>query len=193
MKKVMISILLTSLFFVTPDLFAAAGSRTIDEQFLDASRKGNIGAVKAFLLDGADLNTKNVNGNVALHLVSFEGYGEIASFVLENGASKNIQDKDGDTPLNWAAFFGRSEIVMFLLQHDADKSIQDKHGNTALHFAVCQGHVEITKILLSFYADARIKNRKGEMPIDLVKDKSSNLFKILEQASAPSVKPAKKS
>ena len=205
MKKVMIFILL-NFSLATPDFSAAVGSGTIDEQFLDAAYNGDVDQVKKLYLDGADLN-KASYGNTALHYASFTRSEKVVLFLLLNNASVDIKDSNGRIPLYLAAYAGSYKLVTILLEYKSNPNIQDKDGNTALHAAVLgiislendnmllseaqfkresvnKEYNRIVTILLSDGADTCIKNKEDKMPIDLVKDKRSDLFKILQQATS---------
>ena len=75
-----------------------------DRALLDATKRGDVAAVKAALKEGADVNAALGDGLTALHLAAQEGNLEITKVLL--GARANVEAKTriGDyTPLHLAA------------------------------------------------------------------------------------------
>ena len=91
------------------------------------------------LLDhGVNVDTKNIQGETALHLLS-RGYFhtqqgvETARLLLERGVEVNARRKDGLTSLHLAAFKGRVEVAQVLFDHGANVKLENEKGETALH------------------------------------------------------------
>merc|ERR1712224_849503 len=99
--------------------------------------------VAALLLDkGADKDSKNKDGNTALHLAARDGKQKVAAHLIEQGAETDTQNNQGNTALHMAAAKGRNHgglvlvdrgyaIVRTLLENGASKSIINKAGKTA--------------------------------------------------------------
>ena len=54
------------------------------------------------LANGADVNTKDYDGNTPLHWTSFNGHVEVTELLLANGADINTRNDKGNTPLDRA-------------------------------------------------------------------------------------------
>jgi ankyrin repeat protein len=84
---------------------------------------GNYHTVRVFLDMGADVNTKDKDGNTPLMWVaSFGSVGgdlDVVEMFLDQGAEVNAKNKKGETPLTWAARQGNEEVARLLRQHGA--------------------------------------------------------------------------
>ena len=67
-----------------------------------AAISGNIEAVKQYLDDGADVNTKDEVGRTPLHVAARKGHKEIAKLLIAEGADVNTKDENSLTPLDLA-------------------------------------------------------------------------------------------
>ena len=79
--------------------------------------------------------------------VSFKGYADIATLLLDKNAKPNLQNANGGTALMLAAMFGRHELLKMLLSKGADKSIKDSRGLTALGLAQQQDNAQGVSLL----------------------------------------------
>ncbi len=62
-----------------------------------------------------DVNSKNVENETALHLVSYYGYMSTVDYLVENGAQVDARDKNNDMPLHIAASYGNQALIKLLL------------------------------------------------------------------------------
>src|SRR5262249_24478167 len=76
-------------------LFAAS----LDEDLLDAARKGDLASVKALVEKGAAIETKTPYGQTALYLAAMNGHADVVQFLLDKGASTNIRDTFYKAPM----------------------------------------------------------------------------------------------
>jgi ankyrin repeat protein len=53
---------------------------------------------KLLISRGSPLNTKNINGETALHIAAKHGYTDMVKALLDAGAATNISDEDGNLP-----------------------------------------------------------------------------------------------
>ena len=49
-----------------------------------------------------DVNSKDNNGQTALHIAAENDFGEVLSQLIKNNANVNVQDNQGNTPLLFA-------------------------------------------------------------------------------------------
>jgi cytohesin len=72
------------------------------ESIHDASRYGNIEAVKQHLAAGMDVDARDAEDKTPLQHAAFGGYKEIVELLIAKGADLNAKDDVGTTPLDWA-------------------------------------------------------------------------------------------
>jgi ankyrin repeat protein len=130
----------------------SSSSSASGKQLFEASKSGNIAAVRKLLDKGVDVNWKDdeegdEEGDTALTWASEFGHIDIIKLLLDRGALIDLQDNIGGTGLMYASHFGQVECVRFLLERGADMSIKDTDGMTARDQAVEQRQVGIVLLL----------------------------------------------
>ena len=86
----------------------------------DASKEGNIEAVKQHLAAGTDVNAKDEEGETPLYQAVFVAHKELAELLIANGADLNAKDDEGSTPLHHAVYEGCKETVELLIEKGAN-------------------------------------------------------------------------
>lgn len=125
---------------------------------------GHLDIVKLLLANGANPNTKDIDGCSALHIAAINSNPEITKALLQNGADPNSRDKDGWTPFYYAARGNRTKEalnVTTILCGSMELDQQDKDGVTQLHIAASNGDMEVVAELLNAGANPNIATRKG--------------------------------
>lgn len=109
----------------------------------------NTSKVKQLILDGADLNTKNMYGYSALSLAAQKKLTDVLQLLIDNNVDINIQDDDAFkcTALMWAVFHGYTDIVKLLLVNGADVNAKNNYQENALSLATQKEFTEITELL----------------------------------------------
>ena len=135
----------------------------IDDKGLlhDAIARRDAERVKLFLGLGANVNSKDVEGDTPLHQAVERNDLKVAEILLQNGANINARDKVGRTPLHDAASHGYPEIAKFLLQYGAKVNVIDNHENTPLHLAATIGNSKTVEVLLNHGARKYWKDNQG--------------------------------
>ena len=128
-----------------------------------------ISAVRRLIVGGAEIDSRDRNGNTALHLACANGYWSIAATLLEPvryhetklntnyeipyqkiPQNLEIANYDGKTVLHLAVMNGHYDIVKLLIDKRADINARDgKTGRTILHEACLDGNLDLVKYLLS--------------------------------------------
>ena len=98
------------------------------------------------LVNGADINVGDKDGNTALMLAIRNENTEIATFLIENGADVNAKTDSGETVLMVAA--RNYEDAKFFIENGADINSNDTHGKTALIFEARKGYLEVGRLLI---------------------------------------------
>jgi hypothetical protein len=128
-----------------------AGSTDKADALAEAARRGDVAAVKRWLDEGVDVNTKFRYGVTALSYAADRGYVEVVKLLLDRGAEVNVKDTFYNaTPLTWAVNPAKSrtpqhaEVVRLLLQHGAEGK------DEALIRSVQAGDAATTGVILDF-------------------------------------------
>ncbi|XP_022946123.1 ankyrin-1 [Cucurbita moschata] len=155
---------------MAPDASDALAVRQIVQQFLNASRTGNIDLMKnlaARLDDGKGLSgtvadIKDANKRGALHFAAREGKTEVCKYLLEElKLDVDTRDEDGETPLIHAARQGHTDTARYLIESGANPAIASDLGATALHHSAGIGNIELLKFLLSRGPDVNSQSDAG--------------------------------
>ncbi len=109
--KVRILVVLMVVFALRATV-AMAGA---NEDLIEAAKRGDLVAVKGFIVNGADTNAKDKNGGTALIFASGNGHIEIVQALLDKGADVNAKTNQGLTALRLASQEGHKEVVQLLL------------------------------------------------------------------------------
>ena len=133
-----------------------------DPPLHQAVRQGDANAVRELLAEGADVNGKDADGDVALFLARNK---DIAELLLANGADVNAKNSFSRTPLHRAAEVGRREVAELLLAKGADVNAKDRVSQTPLHWAAVGASREVAELLLANGADVSAKNSFGRTPL----------------------------
>ena len=133
---------------------------------------GNI--IRELLLNGADSNIKDIEGETPLHYAAFFCNYEALVALLDETINKNLNvnpvDNNGFTPMHWAALNINKTHVELLVNKGADvQVINSQNGKTPLHMSSFNGRFETSKYLIDNGADINAKDKKGLIPLDYAK------------------------
>ena len=108
-----------------------------DEELLDATKRGDVAAVRSLLKEGADPNASQGDGLSALHLAAQEGNVDIIDVLFAAGAGIEAKTRIGDyTPLHLASWGAHASAVGALIAAGADPgAVSTTSGVTPLHLA----------------------------------------------------------
>lgn len=151
--------------------------------------------VKA-LAEKCDLNAKDNNGNMPLHLALKSKKFDMFETLLEKGADVNSIGKagtqDNQSVLYLAVIRNESELVKQLLEKGANPNLLDNGGASPLN-EVCavSGNIEIAKMLIEKGADLNVKEPKDANALiyasrneNLSAEKRVDLVKLLLEKGA---------
>lgn len=143
------------------------------------SRKDAEPIVDLLLSKEADINTKNNNGQTALHFCASKVNLDIARTLLSQKppASARIKDKRGQLPLHRAAAVGSVPMIKeFLGPGKSPLNATDVDGMTALHHAISEGHGDAALLLLTSGAEFDKQDSEGKVALDYAPDAKTRKF-----------------
>ena len=129
-----------------------AGS-SADPGVVDAAKNADLGAVRALLEQGADVNEAAGDGTTALHWATHWSDLEMVDFLIHAGADVNAASDLGVTPLWVVAQDGEAAVAERLLDAGADPNAPLLLGETPVMTASRAGNIEVVRLLLAKGAD----------------------------------------
>jgi ankyrin repeat protein len=112
-----------------------------------AAFKGNLKAVKQFIHDGIDVNSRGPDGERPLCFAVYGNRINMVRFLLDNGADINAANDSQSTPLHGAAWKGFRDVAELLIIRGAEVNAVDKMGKTPLDNAIDQNHPRLIKLI----------------------------------------------
>jgi ankyrin repeat protein len=133
--------------------------------------------VRLLVESGADLETRDAEGDTPLMQAASHGQTEIFKFLLARGASINVREKRGMTPLIAAAcacavatMNSTYDIMKILVEKGAKVNARTHDGRTALMLAAgSPDGAPSIKLLLSKGADPMAKDSQGRTALTFAK------------------------
>lgn len=104
------------------DFFNKNSSNTKDEKLIAmfCSFNDNVEAIKSYIENGGDINTKDDNENTLLMIACRYGSNEVIDYLLKNGADVNKKNIEGETAISQASLYGQTEVVHKLLNYTSN-------------------------------------------------------------------------
>lgn len=118
---------------------------------------------RLLLLSGADVDARCKKRRSPLHYAAESGNTLTTPLLLENGADIEAEDIAGNRPLHIAILYRQKDMVYLLLRHGANVMAENSDSHNALTIATRDTE----------------KQRKSPEIIEILKEKSSNEFKVL--------------
>eukprot|EP00941_MAST-03F_sp_MAST-3F-sp1_P002979 g2979.t1 len=182
------SILSTSMSF--PPITPLSPSATLEKEFLDACRYGNVEEAIEKIKDNVNIHCVDDKRRTALHLAAQIGdeilVGHLLSGKLAFSAAKlqsndpnkllirdyrckvDAKDNSGWTPLHAASFAGKTVTVRQLLQAGARADARAKDRSTCLHLAAYWGRNQVvSELILANPKVTLCKDRWGRLAEDI--------------------------
>jgi ankyrin repeat protein len=126
--------------------------------------------VKLLLNNGADINKKDSQGRLVVHLV-MRFKANMVKYLLSLGARPDwtYTDQQGCSALHFAASGGSLEAVKLILSSgvDIDINLSDTQGWTPLHWACRNGDVGTVQLLIDSGADFKNETMQLWTPLDV--------------------------
>jgi hypothetical protein len=164
-----------------------------------AIHAGDLDQIKRHIAYGADLNQKDPDGKMPLHVAAERGRLVIAQLLVENGAQLEAQTPQGLSALELSVIAGKTSVAKlllsrgaqidaqgllfkvirhnanfrnifdFLVKQGADINAADDAGNTPLIVAIEEGYRLPAKRLIELGADVNLPAADGRTPLSAAK------------------------
>lgn len=119
----------------------------MDRDLVDASKRGDLAAVRQMVLDGYDINEQRGSWTPLAVAASYN-HGKVVDLLLELGAKPDVTAAHAQTPLIRAATHGGPDILRSLCDAGADPNVQDDYGLSPLEYAASSGRTTIIQLLI---------------------------------------------
>lgn len=100
-----------------------------------AATNGFVELVRLLIAYGADVNTKDADGETPLMWASSRGRLECVNEIIKSGADPNIRNTAGRTAIYWAIQYGHNDVCRILCKFGIDLFNIDKYGYSPLEYA----------------------------------------------------------
>ncbi len=142
---------------------------TIDIDFLDAIKRGDLVKIKSYLNNNIDINMIDNNGNTALINAISNNHFNTAKLLIKSGADVNISNKNKETALMMFKLnpSGSNNIdsiidmMNFLIKYNVNINDSDTNGKTILMKFVNVNY-RLTKFLIDKDANINDKDKDGK-------------------------------
>ena len=118
-------------------------------ELIDAIQQDNTELSRVLIEGGADINTKNNDGNTPLLLSIIQNNTEISRLLIEKGADIYAKNNNDSTPLLASTIKNNTEISRLLIERGADVNAKNKNGITPLYLAIKKNNSEIIQFLIN--------------------------------------------
>jgi len=122
----------------------------------------NVGAARARLNAGANVNARDPRGRSPLMAAVVNGRRAMVDLLIQHGANVNaVGSRGGDTPLILAASEGETIIGRALIRAGARVNYQNNDGDTALIVASAGGEIGMVEELVRAGANVNLRENYG--------------------------------
>lgn len=139
------------------------------------------------------INTRERQGEGALHIVTRDRDLSWLNFLLSRGARPDLQTAQGVTALHLAATLGWVDGADLLLRRRASVDLSNQRGETALILAVQRRDMAMVRLLTTSGANPRRADSvAGMSALDYAKQdpRGANIARMLEAARPSAPRPA---
>ena len=131
----------------------AAGTASEESDLYRAVWTGDVEEVRKLVVQGADVNAIDEDGDPLLREAVWRGHVEVVQALINAGADVDARDSEGDPILSEAVWRGHTEIARILVDAGADVSARRADGESLLYVARWRGHTEIEELLVEAGAE----------------------------------------
>jgi len=140
-------------------------SKSGDISLHAAAYIGDLQRVEKFIDDGADVDTKDQEGQTVLHHAAKAGEIEVIELLIAKGADVKAKDKRNFTPLHEAVRGRHKDVVALLIDNGANVNARARWGYTPMYYAAWSGITEVVELLVEKGADINAKDEWDWTPL----------------------------
>ena len=118
-----------------------------------AARRGTYRWAKDSIKAGADVNTRNQDGQTPLIVATLREHIPIMEILVDKGADLNCWDANYETALHYAVRRSSRDTMEVLIEAGADVNAPNKYGQTPLMLAVFSENLENIEMLINYGAE----------------------------------------
>lgn len=137
------------------------------EGFMESARKGDLPAMRAYIIAGMDAKTRNSFSSTALHAASEANQLDAAKLLLAAGADVDVATTTLQTPLHRAVANGFPAMTQLLITAGARTDAATLEGWTPLFYAVDTNNQKLAEFLLASGATPNMADKFGNTPLIL--------------------------
>jgi hypothetical protein len=152
----------------------------VNEDLLDAARKGDLDTVKALIEKGAPIEAKTSYGQTPLYLAAMKGHEAVVQFLLDKGAKSDVTD----------TFYKASilNLVMEGKHYAVAKMIIAKGGDADAQLKAVADQADLVQVVLE-------KGKPSQAVLDstyegALSDNKKDVAELLKKAGAQEPAPA---
>ena len=116
---------------------------------LVARQTGDVEFGKLLLNEGANINVKDMDNQMALNLAAWKGFNDFIDFLLDNGAEYDTTRGGARWMLTFSASCASPRLFNVVLDKEKELLSDESFSKRIMHTAITGGSVEIINMLLS--------------------------------------------
>lgn len=182
------------IFFLGIFYISGINANSIDDDFINACKNGNLSRAEKLLDEGANIEARDGSDRqTALVFAANRGHIDIVRMLIDKRANINAQDDKGWTALSEASYRGRYDVVDFLLEKGATTLLSTswldsrEYGNALFwcvqsYFNEYKDKVAIVELLLKNNAEPEGKNDDNLDTLGIAKQRNyKEIVDLLEK------------
>lgn len=114
-----------------------------------ARQTGDVEFGKLLLNKGANINSKDINNQMALNLAAWKGFNDFIDFLLDNGAEYDTTRGESRWMLTFSVRCGSARLFKVVLDKEKSLLSDESFNRRIMHAAIMGGSVEIVNLLLA--------------------------------------------
>ena len=128
---------------------------------IEAAGRGDVGAVRQALADGAGVNGRDVCDRTAITAAALGDHVDVARVLIDAGANVDLQDADRNNPLLVTGETGSVAMLREVLKGAPNLGATNRYGGVAVIPASDRGHVDYVREILETDIDVDHVNNLG--------------------------------